>query len=138
MNGICVRLPKIPERDRHCERAIARLSSVVSDTGRMALPRSIQAIEATRSLARPVRVCLYRAMRQKREILSPRTKPFGSSQGHQISQGRSGQPFDEKSENGATKYPSIGELGAVEYVGPLPQLENQESDRGQTGVKTKP
>jgi hypothetical protein len=52
MNGICVRPPKIPERDRHCERAFARLSSVVCDTGRMALLRSVQAIEAARSLAR--------------------------------------------------------------------------------------
>jgi hypothetical protein len=77
-------------------------------------------------------------MRQKREISTVRTKHFRSSQGHQISQGRSGQPSDEKSEDGATKSPSIGELGEVENVGPLPQLENQESDRGQTGVKTKP
>jgi hypothetical protein len=73
----------------------------------------------------------------KARNFDPRTKPFRSSQGHQISQGRSGQPSDEKSENGATKSPSIGELGEVENVGPLPQLENQGSDRRRTGAKRK-
>jgi hypothetical protein len=66
-----------------------------------------------------------------------RMKPFQSSHGYQISPGRLGQPFDKKSEDGATKSTTVGELGEVENMGPLPQLENQGSDRRRIGVKRK-
>jgi hypothetical protein len=76
------------------------------------------------SLARPIQV--GRAMRQKRETSTPRTKPFRSSQGHQISRGHSSKLPVKKSENGATKSPSIGELGEVENVGaPFPNSKTK-------------
>jgi hypothetical protein len=76
------------------------------------------------------------ANRQKRKFSTPRTKPFRSSEGHQTWQKRPGPPSDPKSEDGATKSPSVPELGEVENLGaPSPTRKptvGSTSDRCQT------
>jgi hypothetical protein len=65
-----------------------------------------------------------------------RTKPFRSSEGHQTWQKRPSPPYDPKSEDGATKSPSVPELGEVENLGaPSPTRKpkvGSTSDRCQT------
>jgi hypothetical protein len=76
------------------------------------------------------------ANRQKRKFSTLRTKPFRSSEGRQTWQKRPGPPYDPKSEDGATKSPSVPELGEVENLGaPSPTRKpkvGSTSDRCQT------
>jgi hypothetical protein len=75
-------------------------------------------------------------IRQKRKFTTLRTKPFRSSEGRQTWQKRPGPPYDPKSEDGATKSPSVAKLGEVENFGaPSPTRKptvGSTSDRCQT------
>jgi hypothetical protein len=57
------------------------------------------------------------AQRQNRKFTTPRTKPFRSSEDRQTWQKRPGPQYDPKSEDDATKSPSVPELGEFENLG---------------------
>jgi hypothetical protein len=76
------------------------------------------------------------ADRQNRKFSTLRTKLFRSSEGRQTWQKRPGPQSDPKSEDGATKSPSVPALGEVENLGaPSPTRKptvGSTSDRCQT------
>jgi hypothetical protein len=82
-------------------------------------------------------VIATRRDRQNRKFSTLRTKPFRSSEGRQTWQKRLDSPYDPKSEDCATKSPSVPELGEVENLGAPSPTRKPKVDRSRTGAKRK-